>query len=567
MFFFINGALNKQNSGIEHAQIDRSRVFDQYDMSYRLLYVNWNPQMSRWLPRFKLKPENCVTMFDYYQGTQLVEPKQVRPEDIFLSDGATKFKKVKDQNCYEVVPGNPIMGRIRWYDSKDDTKQVSMVERFDIYGNLYRVDEYDYRGFLSRSQFYTPDNKIYAFVWFDLDGKPVITQNFMQNNDGKTVADTWELVDRHGRRHFYRSFRDLVAKWLDDLNNQYWSEDEPNYFVGDRMEGYEDALMGLTRPAIKISHIHNSHGSDVHDELHSLLNNYYEYDLYNSDRYDFYIAATHKQTHDMQERFGLGDRVVAIPVGLTTPVKKVPMADRKQHSVLVTARRAEEKQIEKIVEMVGMAHKQIPDISLDVYGYRDGRNHDAAKKKIDAMIKKYHAKGYVHIHDYDPDLDSQRDNHQVYVVFSTMEGFNLALMEAQNHGEAAIANDVNYGPNELTVDGKNGYVVGYDDVKGASQKLVKMFKDPELLQKLSDGSYELSKRYNADAIRDGWQKLIDRSKKIWQERNRRDLPTKGLEELPERDAQNLTKGDRMELPKAVKLNNKQNKDGRKEGKN
>ena len=72
MFFFINGALNKQNSGIEHAQIDRSRVFDQYNMPYRLLYVNWNPQMSRWLPRFKLKPEKCVTMFDYYQGLSLI---------------------------------------------------------------------------------------------------------------------------------------------------------------------------------------------------------------------------------------------------------------------------------------------------------------------------------------------------------------------------------------------------------------------------------------------------------------------------------------------------------------
>lgn len=551
MYFFINGALNKQNSGIEHAQIARSRVFDQYKMPYRLLYTAWNPQMTRWLPRFNLKAENCLTLFDYYQRTQLVEPKEIRPKDIFLSDGPTEFKKVKDKNCYEVVPGNPIMGRIRWFDDNGDTQQVSMVERFDIYGNLYRVDEYDWRGFLSRSQFYTPDNKIYMFVWFDLNGRPVITQNFTQNQKKETVDDTWELVDRHDRRHFYRSFRDLVAKWLDDLNNEYFDAKRPNYFVGDRMEGYEDAMMGLTRSAIRISHIHNSHAADVHDEMHSLFNNYYEYDLYNSDRYDFYIAATHKQTHDMRERFGLGDRVVAIPVGLTTPVKRAPMKDRKPHSVLVTARRAEEKQIEKIVEMVGMAHKEIPDISLDVYGYRDGRNHDAAKKKIDAMIKKYHADDYVNIHDYDPDLDSQRDNHQVYVVFSTMEGFNIALMEAQNHGEASIANDVNYGPNELTVTDKNGYVVGYDDVKGASEKLVKMFKDPELLQKLSNGAYELSKRYNADAIHDGWMKLTKQAEAIWKERNRRSLPSQGMEEFDDRDAQGLTKQQRKDLRPTV----------------
>ena len=201
--------------------------------------------------------------------------------------------------------------------------------------------------------------------------------------------------------------------------------------------------------------------------------------------------------------------------------------------------------------MVGMAHKEIPDISLDVYGYRDGRNHDAAKKKIDAMIEKYHADNYVNIHDYDPDLDSQRDNHQVYVVFSTMEGFNIALMEAQNHGEASIANDVNYGPNELTVTDKNGYVVGYDDVKGASEKLVKMFKDPELLQKLSNGAYELSKRYNADAIHDGWMKLTKQAEAIWQERNRRSLPSQGMEEFDDRDAQGLTKQQRKDLRPTV----------------
>lgn len=79
------------------------------------------------------------------------------------------------------------MGRIRWFDDNGDTQQVSMVERFDIYGNLYRVDEYDWRGFLSRSQFYTPDNKIYMFVWFDLNGRPVITQNFTQNQRKKRL--------------------------------------------------------------------------------------------------------------------------------------------------------------------------------------------------------------------------------------------------------------------------------------------------------------------------------------------------------------------------------------------
>ena len=533
MYFFINTALNKQNSGIEHAQLQRFKVFKEHNVPCQLVYTAWNPQLDRWLSRFSLVAQDVLTLFDYYQGTQVVKNKLVTPTDIFLADFKTQFETdSQHQNCYLVKQGTSLMGRIHWFGGfTDDVKRVSMVERFDIYGNLYRVDEYDVRGFLSRSQYYTPDNKVYMYVWFDLKGRPVISQTFSQNVKHETVAGVWEVVGRDGRHHYYQNYRTVVAKYLDDLNNQNWSVTEPNYFVGDRMEGYEDALMQLTKPAIKIAHFHNSHGADVHDEMHSLLNNYYEFDLYNNDRYDFYVAATHKQTNDVRKRFGLGDRVVTIPVGLTETVPRVSQRERKSHSVLVTARRAEEKQIDKIIEAVAKARVSIPDISLDVYGYRDSRNHDAAKKKIDAVIKKYNAGDYVSINDYNPDLDIARDQHQVYMVFSTMEGFNIALMEAQNHGEIGVVNDVNYGPNELVINGKNGYVVGYDDVDRAAERLVEIFKNADLAQELSDNAYKYSERYSSDSIFKAWQGLVSQAMAMWKTTIRRETSLKALEEV------------------------------------
>lgn len=538
MYFFINTALNKQNSGIEHAQLQRVKVFKDHNLPCKLIYTAWNPQLNRWLPRFGLVPDDALTLFDYYQGTQCVKSKIIEPSDIFLADVETHFETdSQHRNCYLVKQNNSLMGRIHWFDGfSDGVKRVSMVERFDIYGNLYRVDEYDVRGFLSRSQYYTPDNKVYMFVWFDLEGRTVLSQTFSQNTDNKTVAGVWEVVDHEHRHHYYQNYRTLVAKYLDDLNNDYWSVAEPNYFVGDRMEGYEDALMQLTKPAIKIAHLHNSHGADVHDEMHSLLNNYYEFDLYNNDRYDFYIAATHKQTADVRNRFGLGKRVVTIPVGLTQKVKRVSQQLRKPHSVLVTARRAEEKRIDKIIEAVAKARTKISDISLDVYGYRDSRNNDAAKKKIDAVIKKYGVGDCVSINDYNPDLNTARDQHQVYMVFSTMEGFNIALMEAQNHGEIGVVNDVNYGPNELVVDGKNGYVVGYDDVDGAADRLVEIFENSQLAQRLSDAAYDYSERYSSDKIFKAWQSLSSQAMTMWKNTIRRETSSKGLEEVSDLNA-------------------------------
>lgn len=537
MFFFVNNALNKQNSGIEHAQIQRSYVFDQYKSDYRLVYMAYNPMQHLWLDRFKLKTKNVINLFDYYQHSLDVPFKKLLPEDIFLADGPVKYVKVDDKNTYLVVQksNNVLVGRINWYEDFK-FKQVSSVERFDLYGNLYRVDEYDVRGFLTRSQLYTPDNKIYAYMWFDLQGKPVITQQMTINSEGLYVTGMFEVVDHKGYRNYYRSFRDVVIKFLNDLNDQWFDKNMPNIFVGDRLEGYEDAFMYFDKPAIKVSHIHNCHASDVKNVESSVLNNYYLYDMYNNDRYDFYICATHKQAKDMCERFKLSrDKVIVIPVGLVENVSKVPMSSRKKHSVLVTARRAEEKRIDLIIKAIGLAKKHVPDITLDVYGYRDSRNNDAAKKKIDAMIKKYDLQDSVVINDYDPDLDNQRDLHQVYMVFSTMEGFNIALMEAQNHGEVAVVNDVNYGPNELVVNGQNGYVVGYDDVESASKRLVELFTNDKLLQSMSDNAYKLSDRYKANVIADGWKRILESSLAIWKSQNIEMKSYAGLEELSHSD--------------------------------
>lgn len=519
MHYFINSALNKQNSGIEHAQLSRAQVFREQGWPFLLLYTNYNPQLSRWLKRFGVAEQEALTLFDYYQRSQVVPAKRLEPDDIWLSDDddEREVRLLPGERKLEVYPGNPIAGRISWYEAPDDEPercQVSSVERFDYHGMLYRVDHYDWRGWLSASDFYTRQNEWYQRTWWAYDtGEAVITEVLNRAQAQTTTRVTrWQVKDRNGHWHAYHTFRDLVAGWFDELNHASWSAVEPNYWVGDRMEGYEDVLEALQDPAIRISHIHNSHGADVHDELHSLLNNYYEYDLFHrsGDRaYDFYIAATHKQTQDMRDRFGWTDRVVTIPVGLNQPVAHVPMNQRQAHSVLVTARRAEEKRIEQIVRMVGMVKQRgVEDITLDVYGYRDSRNDDAAAKKINQALKEYDLdETTVRLHDYNPDLETVRDRHQVYMVWSTMEGFNIALMEAQNHGEVAIVNDVNYGPNELTVDGENGFVCGYNDIEAGAERLYQLFTHPDQLQAMSERAYQLSARYFTQALAHGWKEL------------------------------------------------------------
>lgn len=98
-----------------------------------------------------------------------------------------------------------------------------------------------------------------------------------------------------------------------------------------------------------------------------------------------------------------------------------------------------------------------------------------------------------------------------------MEGFNLAIMEAISHGVIGVTYDVNYGPNDIIQDGINGYIVDYGDYKALAERMIKIFKDKDLMQKLSTQAYESSNRYSDENVWKAWQKLISDADKTLKE--------------------------------------------------
>lgn len=150
---------------------------------------------------------------------------------------------------------------------------------------------------------------------------------------------------------------------------------------------------------------------------------------------------------------------------------------------------------------------------MDVYGYVDHRDDNRAMKRINAAIEKYHLQGAIKLHDYTNDVGTVQRNAQVYALASVMEGFNLSLMEALSNGMVGVTYDVNYGPNELVVDGKNGFVVPFGDIKAMAAKFVELFTHPDELQQMSDQAYELSDRYSEANVWKAWQALLDDAKK------------------------------------------------------
>lgn len=516
MIFFINSSFNKKNSGIEHAQLKRAGLFRDNNEPFKLVFRDWNPRIHDFLHDVGVTDAETLNMFDYFQNTEDVTTKILHVEDLDFGLDNLSFLKESNNHRYIVTKGEQFVARANYY-GEDDAERISSVEQFDGFGNLYRVDNYDFRGFKTLSQLYTPDNKIGTEVWYDLDGRPVIETYNRYDGRGQFIKTGWRLTESNGAVYSFSNIEELTLHFYNRLNEDYWNDEEPNIFIMDRTHLADWHLLNLARPAYTVLHLHNSHAGDAQDPMHSVMNNFYEYGLTNANHYDAIISATKKQTNDVRRRFKPKSKLFTIPVGVVPnellEKERVPMKDRVAGKVLVTARVAPEKRIDHIVEAVGIAKQQVPNISLDVYGYIDHRDNDQAIKAINKMIEKYHLQDSVTINEYADNVGELQRQAQIYGLASIMEGFNLSLMEAISNGMVGVTYDVNYGPNELIVDGENGYVVPYEGIQPMADKFIELFSDPDKLQAMSTRSYELAERYSEKNVWRAWQRLLSDAKK------------------------------------------------------
>ena len=90
-----------------------------------------------------------------------------------------------------------------------------------------------------------------------------------------------------------------------------------------------------------------------------------------------------------------------------------------------------------------------------------------------------------------------------------MEGFSLALLEAQSHGVPSISYNIKYGPGELIIPDYNGSLVEFNNEDQLYETVKALLEEPELQQKYAQNSIESSKIFSKDAIINRWQQLIN----------------------------------------------------------
>lgn len=271
------------------------------------------------------------------------------------------------------------------------------------------------------------------------------------------------------------------------------------------------ALIAFARPILELQSPAKL-GFVFHSE-HEFENGglYYEYYYIfkYAQRFDFFITATEAQKAVLEttlDKQGLDNATIyALPVGHLDSLS-YPDGQRKPLSLITASRLDPRKRLDLAIRAVALAHDKEPNLNFDIYGK------GVEQENLEQLIADLGAGSYIHLRGH-ANLQQIYPQYELYVTTSQWETFGLTLMEAAGAGLALVGFDARYGNPTFIKDGKNGYLVPYDEtmdedllVSDMADKLVAVLESN--LESMHQASYDLAKTYLKPEILEAWRKLL-----------------------------------------------------------
>lgn len=97
---------------------------------------------------------------------------------------------------------------------------------------------------------------------------------------------------------------------------------------------------------------------------------------------------------------------------------------------------------------------------------------------------------------------------KIFLFMSKTEAFGMVLLEAMFCGNALLSYDCNYGPSDI-INQNNGFLVPMNDKKKFQESLQKLINEPDLLNKLTQSSFQESFQWRKNKTLTQWDKMIN----------------------------------------------------------
>lgn len=162
-----------------------------------------------------------------------------------------------------------------------------------------------------------------------------------------------------------------------------------------------------------------------------------------------------------------------------------------------------EKGFDRLIEVWNIVVKKHPDWHIDLWGC--GILEDELKK----MVSQKGLEMNIHFKGVTNDIYGELRKSSGFLMTSRREGFPRVLLESLRCGIPIVSYDIDCGPNEIIIDGKNGFLVPDGDSNQCAERICILIENDDLRKRMGKSAYLQSESFNETLIMQQWQIFFD----------------------------------------------------------
>lgn len=489
--------LAEKRGGLVRAAIRKANLLSQEkDYKIVILVLSYQKHLAEVVMDMKKKgilaeEIDVINVIQYLNPKPTHKTKKLKIIDKIKEKKFIKIKTGKNYRFYD--NGTYIMSK----NMNRDNGRLEFIDHLEMGRIRVLREEYDFRGNLARYVEYRNDNatmhryvdknkKCFLTVWVDEE-----TGNWMRAIDFNTGKEY------RGMSKFYINIINQILKEFENpVIFSLFSEKLKN--IPEDGKNLDYIISKLDSNVKKIASLHNTHLADPYNDKDKVQPVFK--DLFENTHFDRIVVLTNEQKKDIESLFNCDVNVIPNSHDFSVPQYNV---EKDINRIIMISRIDPKKRVDLAVEIMKIISDRDPELYLDFYGfgYKDELEEEIYSKVEEYGLKNFNFKGFT------SNVNEELQKSGMSILTSDTEAFPLTIMESIANNVPCISFDIKYGPEDMIIPGKNGYLIEQKDIEGFADKII------ECKERLKKGDFknisDTVLNISSDKIKKQWIDLIE----------------------------------------------------------
>lgn len=378
------------------------------------------------------------------------------------------------------------------YKKLDSNGKVSFIDYMNEARHRIRREEYNEDGYLVRERY------------MDLiTNTPKLDRYF--GKDGNCYLSTWvnpktEEVSRCNlffpQPLEFSNVEEMAAFWVQTKVEKT----ESPVLIADNPQNHNLLLHKKLTNYRKIIVMHTNH-YDLKEDGNFELSPQYTPLFKHKEKYQNIVFLTEEQVHDFTNEFGEHKGYRVIPHGIDKPVTDKDKDKVNPHLAVSLARYHKEKGLEDGIRAFRNVVNEIPDAVYEIYGIGEHEQY------FQDLIKELKLENNVHLKGFTDNKIEVFQKAACSIMTSKSEGFGLTILESLAAGTPVVSYNIKYGPKDMIIDGKNGYLV--ENQEELAEKIITIMTEDRRRKKLAKNTTSIFKEFGHEQFLEKWIELLE----------------------------------------------------------